>query len=280
MTFKTNFVRACAIGTLVLAVPALGEITTADGGKALTSISSDFAEWSGSTANSTSLASGLRNGTPITLTGNEVVNGRVVPTTVTFTPPTRPMGNGNVFIALSLAKAELAAQGVTSPTPTQLETALMGGTLRIGDPQRLTQTQGVLQLRGDGMGWGQIAQVYGFKLGPVISQMKAARPTFAATNLGTGTVTGTGATQRSAHSQGIVTGTGTGETQRSANSRGIVSAGRNAGATASGRGIVTAGGGAAAGAASANAASRGIVNASGAGLGGGNGQGKANGHFK
>jgi len=294
MTPKKNLVGIFTLGAVALALPALGEITTGTnevrpldrdmafhgrvGGEER--IESDFARWSGSPANADSLVDGLRTGSPITLTGTKVVNGSVVPTSVTFTPPTRPMGNGNVFTALSLARAELAAKGITSPTPQQLETALMGGRLMVGD--RFVRVQGVLQLRADGLGWGRIAHVYGFKLGPVIAGMRAHHPDFHAASFRSRTFGHEGGRMdrdmdHAFHSRGVVTAGGTGVTQRTAHSQGIVTAGGSGAAASSGRGIVTASGAVAASGAPATAASRGIVTAGGISA---TGEGQARGHFK
>ena len=97
----------------------------------------------GSKQNATSLVNGLRDGKEVKLTKGT--------TTETFTPPTGKMGYGNVDNALALAAASLEKKGITQPTPAQLEASLMD----------------VLKMRADGMGWGQIAQARGVKLGDV-----------------------------------------------------------------------------------------------------------------
>jgi hypothetical protein len=97
----------------------------------------------GSKDNATSLVTGLRDGTEVTLTRGT--------TTETFTPPTGKMGYGNIDHALALAEASLAKRGVEDPTLAQLETAVLE----------------VLKMRADGLGWGRIAQDLGFKLGDV-----------------------------------------------------------------------------------------------------------------
>jgi hypothetical protein len=112
---------------------------------------SRFGQFAGSETNADRLANGLRNGTPVTLTGSGE--------RATFTPPTKPMGYGNVTRALDLAQRQLAADGITRPTPTELRTALMGGTLNT--PDGPVQYAGVLQLRSEGMGWGQVAHTIG-----------------------------------------------------------------------------------------------------------------------
>jgi hypothetical protein len=132
-------------------------------------IASDFSAFAGSDANSRGLVTGLRSGTPITLTS---APGQP-PSSVIFTPPTRPMGYGNTFISMSLAKQQLATYGITQPTPEQLRAAMVGGTITGANGQTVTLT-GVLNQRASGMGWGQIANSMGVKLGPVVSGIKSA----------------------------------------------------------------------------------------------------------
>ena len=123
-----------------------------------------FSAFAGSTQNAQALVDGLRNGTPITLTD---IGG----SSTTITPSTKPMGFGNVNIALSLALQELAQQGITQPTSAQMQAALTGGT--ITTPTGSTSFTGVLTLRSQGMGWGAIANSLGFKLGEVVRPMRA-----------------------------------------------------------------------------------------------------------
>lgn len=130
----------------------------------------EFSEWSGSQENASTLVNGLRSGTDITLT-SPGTDGAAT-TTTTFSPTTRPMGYGNIRIALSLAQEQLAGQGITSPTPADLQGAL------VGTPD--SSTQGILQMRASGMGWGQIANSLGVKLGTVMSGKQIATPTTAA----------------------------------------------------------------------------------------------------
>lgn len=103
----------------------------------------------GSEDNAKSLVTGLRDGTEVTLSSGT--------TSTSFTSPTGKLGFGNVNIALSLAEASLKQQGITNPTPEQLQGALLG----------------ILQQRADGKGWGQIANSMGFKLGEVVRAEKA-----------------------------------------------------------------------------------------------------------
>lgn len=123
-----------------------------------------FSAFAGSTQNAQALVDGLRNGTPITLTDSGGSS-----TMVTLS--TKPMGFGNVNIALSLARQELAQQGITQPTSAQIQTALTGGTITTSTGT--TSLPGILTLRSQGMGWGAIANSLGFKLGEVVRSMRA-----------------------------------------------------------------------------------------------------------
>ena len=160
---------ACTLLGLLLALPALAQTGTQDVPTA--KLVETYAPLAGSEQNAESLVEGLRTGTRITLTTKTSTG----TTTTSFTPPTKTMGNGNVNIALALAETSLKDQGIADPTASQLRAALMGGTIRTrsGD----VRLEGVLQMRADGMGWGQVANQLGFKLGEVMSAGKRdARP--------------------------------------------------------------------------------------------------------
>ncbi len=120
-----------------------------------------FTPFAGSRSNAESLATGLRTGSEITLTGTGT-GGQT--TTTTFAAPTKPMGHGNVSKAMALSSQQLAAAGVAQPTPDQIKAAMMGGTIT-NDAGQQVEMQGVLQMRADGMGWGQIAHNLGVKPG-------------------------------------------------------------------------------------------------------------------
>lgn len=137
-------------------------------------LASTYATFAGSQTNSQALVDGLRNGTSITLetvTPPTSAGGTSTTTTTTFQPATGKLGYGNVNIALALAQDDLAKLGITDPTTDEIEAALNGGavTLADGSTQNL---QGVLALRAQGEGWGQIAHTLGFKLGDVVSASK------------------------------------------------------------------------------------------------------------
>ena len=262
--------------------------TTASQGQTnvINKISSDFNSFLGS--DSTAVVTGLRNGTPITLTSTTTTVSPtpglpVTTTTTTITPPTGQMGFGNVYIALALAKQQLSTLGITQPTPEQLQAALTGGTITqttgTGATATTTTTnlQGILTMRSQNMGWGQIAQKLGFKLGPVIAGMKSANHNLAsaatASSMGSSVKTASGKTGGS--DSGIVSGSG----KSHGNSGQGVGGGKSSGdgiVSASGRGngnaygvgrssIVT-------GSGSSSGSNGGIVSA-----GGSNGNGAANG---
>jgi antitoxin (DNA-binding transcriptional repressor) of toxin-antitoxin stability system len=267
--------------------------TTKGSGAVTGKIANDFQSFAGSRENATALVSGLRNGSEVTLTQKGEPS-------ATFTPATKPMGYGNVSTSLSLAKYQLAQQGITNPTPEQLKIALNGGTIELGG--KTVDYQGVLQMRADGLGWGQIAQQLGTKLGPVVSGMKAQNTHIATlpavkhatTNTSAGATSAAGASAanngRSASGgKGIVTASGASATPGAAKGKGGdgVSTAGNGASSSRGQGIVTAAGtGASPVAQGAGNGRGGVVTASGVSTGAsaaggpGNGNGKAVGHTK
>jgi hypothetical protein len=242
-----------------------------------TRIAADFTTLAGSRDNALALVRALRNGTQVTLTTTST--GTTTGTTtggttssVSFTPPTGKMGWGNVFISLALAQNSLAQLGITKPTSAQLQAALVGGSVT-GADGTATTLKGVLTMRADGMGWGQIAQSLGTKLGPVVSAIKSTQAkiaklptTTASTTASTSSTTNksTGATNTSASSKGLVTAAGVASTH---GSHGPTSAG-SASASPRGQGIVTAAGGSGAGVTAATShghgSGAGVVSANGA----------------
>jgi 3-polyprenyl-4-hydroxybenzoate decarboxylase len=157
-------------GTSTGTTPAAITGTPAGTGHTTTRLIQDFTTFAGSSTNANSLVNGLRHDAPVTLTSGTA--GQTT-SSVTFTPPTRPMGAGNTFISLAVARQQLTNLGITQPTPDQLKAALVGGTVT-GSSGKPTALPGVLTLRAQGQGWGRIAQTQGVQLGQVISEMKAA----------------------------------------------------------------------------------------------------------
>lgn len=117
-------------------------------------ITSEFKGFAGSYGNASNLLSGLRQGGAITLTKPNCAG-------ISFAPAMGRMGYGDVFIALSLVRQNLLEQGVVRPCPEQIMAALVGN-------------QGVLKLRSQGLGWGQVADVTGAPLGRVIDSVNSA----------------------------------------------------------------------------------------------------------
>lgn len=267
--------------------------TTANQGQTnvVNKISGDFSSFLG--ADSKTVVTGLRNGAPISLTSTTTTpsttpGGLPVTTTTTtvITPPTGQMGFGNVYISLALAKQQLSTLGITQPTPQQLQAALTGGTITqttgTGTTATSTTTNllGILTMRSQNMGWGQIAQKLGFKLGPVISGMKSANQNLAstaATSKNAGVTTASGQSAGSSDS-GIVSGSG--KSHGNAAQAGNGKSSGNGIVTASGKGAGNAYGlnrsGIVSGSGSA-ASNNGIV---GAGGSNGNGAGNGKGHNK
>jgi hypothetical protein len=224
-------------------------------------MSGDFGSFLG--PDSSAVITGLRNGTPITLTTTSTTPGSTTPVVnnTVITPPTGKMGFGNAYISLALAKQQLTQLGVTQPTPQQLQAALTGGTITTGSGPTATTTnlQGVLTMRSQKMGWGQIAQKSGFKLGPVISGMKSANQSMTTTTTPSSTskVTTASGQSNGKTESGIVSAGGKSQgssanamSGKKSSGQGIVSAaGRSGGGNAygHGKGIVTGSGQAASG---------------------------------
>lgn len=188
--------------TLTTQSATMDQLTTTQAPtKVTTRFATDFATFAGSQENAEALITGLRTGTPITLSGTTTTAGG---TGTIIIPPTKPMGYGETYISMSLAKAQLAQYGITDPTPEELQAAMTGGTITVttvgANGATTTETvtlDGILTQRAAGMGWGQIAKANGFKLGQVISSMKSAHKRLASTQ--TRTPTATEATAASSH---------------------------------------------------------------------------------
>jgi hypothetical protein len=155
---------AVTVGAQTTSTATTSATKPAADSSALSKLIAQYTPWAGSKENAKSLVQGLNTGSSVTLSGTG--SG----TSSTFTPATSKLGVGEVGIALSLAKASLAQQGITNPTPAQLSAALNGGV--ITSSTSTTSVAGVLTQRQEGSGWGQIAQSLGVKLGSVVSASK------------------------------------------------------------------------------------------------------------
>lgn len=293
---KSNVRILVAAVALALAPVAHAQTDPVEANKGQTlvaaKIARNFTGIAGGDENALALVRSLRTGSEVNLVTTVPPPAGSPPgtlpttTTTTFTPPTKPMGWGNVKHALALAQDQLARAGITDPTAAQLQTALMGGDLVRVNADGITTTtavKGVLTMRADGMGWGNIAKEGGTKLGPVTSKVdmsaKGVRTTSAATtSAGITTAAGGSATTPTAKSKGITTAAGgsASATTDKGRSKGITTA---SGATAShgSKGLVTASGASAGANPQGHAYGRGIVTGAGGGstnvaaLGGGKG---------
>jgi hypothetical protein len=151
--------RAPLLAALFLALPFAAPAHERDGGQADDRLVDKYTRFAGSERNAESLVHGLRNDSQVKLYSHR--------SSTSFTPPTDKMGYGNVDISLSLAKATLADHGIHRPTPEQIKAALNGGTITTKSGERVA-LEGILKQRASGMGWGQVAQANGFKLGEVM----------------------------------------------------------------------------------------------------------------
>ena len=131
-----------------------------------------FELFAGSEENGEALVKALHDGTAVTLT--TTVNGET--TTVTFTPATAQLSFGNVSMALALAEEDLMKLGIAQPTAAEIQAALNGGSVTTGTGTTAVTTQltGVLVLRNQGQGWGQIAQTLGVSLGSALRDARVA----------------------------------------------------------------------------------------------------------
>lgn len=139
-------------------------------------ISTQFADVTCTPENARKLIEGLTSGSAVTLSAD----GK----TATFTPTTR-LGYGESYIALALAAEALRNAGITGcATPDQWQAVLMGGPLAVSGTTSTATTQsssatssssfpGILALRSQGQGWGQIAQTTNVQLGQVISSAQS-----------------------------------------------------------------------------------------------------------
>lgn len=161
----------CALAAAAAGAQTTAMTTTAPTAQstALDKLIAQYSLWAGSQSNAKALVQGLNIGTSVTLSSG-AGTGSNAGTATTFTPATSKLGMGEVNIALSLAKASLAQQGITNPTPAQVSAALNGGVVTSSTSS--TSLVGVLAQRQSGSGWGEIAHALGVKLGSVVSASK------------------------------------------------------------------------------------------------------------
>lgn len=127
-------------------------------------------------ATADSTINALRTGEDFTftkVTTTTDANGKETTTTelIPVVNPNGPMGYGEVNITLAIAEKMIA-----SGERTDLQSALTDTTTTTTNTDgttTTTTTTGVLTMRADGMGWGQIANELGFKLGEVMRSDRA-----------------------------------------------------------------------------------------------------------
>jgi len=130
-------------------------------------ISTRFVDSACNEENARALVEALHSGGSVTLRGND---GK----TATFNV-SQKLGYGDAFIALSLAEEALRQAGITGcATPEQWQAVLVGGELKGGTITSSTTTTterfpGVLVLRQQHGGWGQVAQTTNVQLGTVVA---------------------------------------------------------------------------------------------------------------
>jgi hypothetical protein len=150
-----------ALGTVPFAravQPGTSE-ATAGHDRMASRLAANFAGLAGSPANARALAEALHAGTEATLHSPAAGAGSAKTATV-ITPPTPPLGWIHVSHSLSLARLALGRCGIAEPANEQLKTVLVGGTLVAADGAPVAM-RGILRMRADGLGWGQIAQAIG-----------------------------------------------------------------------------------------------------------------------
>jgi hypothetical protein len=237
---KVHFFSIAVSLLIVAAAPAPNFAQTSSGSSTpAINIGNDYSYFL-KNVDSKQVVNDLRNGQWSTTTTNPTTN---TTTTSTEALPTGKMGYGNVKISLALAQESLRQQNIMQPTSEQLRTSLVGGEMVSGDST--TTTNGILQMRSEGMGWGQIAQKYDVKLGQLMSGKQPASTTTTSTT--NNTTTSKGIATASEKSSTTVTGKGNGKafTGSESQGKGIVSAsGQTSGASSNsvspgGRGIVS-----------------------------------------
>jgi hypothetical protein len=116
---------AVALAAIALSAPAFAAVSTSDDARKL---SSQYATWAGGQSNADALVTGMQNGTTVMLVTRQE-NTRSL---AGFTPDSK-MSTEEIAAALAQAKATLASMGVKQPTADQIQAALIGGEVQLGD---------------------------------------------------------------------------------------------------------------------------------------------------
>jgi hypothetical protein len=260
---KAPYVLSIAVSLFLataVSAPSFGQ-TPYSSSTPANGISSEFGSFL-TNVDSHQVVNDLRNGQWSTTVIDPATN---TPTTTVEALPSGSTGWGNVRLSLALAQHSLNQQGITQPTQEELYGALAGD----------TTNKGILQMRSEGMGWGEIAKHYDTTVGKLMSGIKAGKQPVSTTTTAT--------TSATTSSKRIVTGRGKSETQGAVSTTAKGNGKSFAGTKSQGSGIVSASG-QSSGASSSfvSHGSRGIVSGSGRALGhtsgivtgaGGNGHG-------
>ena len=119
-----RFARAALCAALFATAPAWAQ-PQGD----LARLSSQYASWAGSKANADALVSGLTNGSSITL----VTSGPNGATSLAGFKPSRSMSPADARAALASAQQSLARLGISKPNAEQIQAALIGGDVVVGN---------------------------------------------------------------------------------------------------------------------------------------------------
>jgi hypothetical protein len=118
-------IRIAAAAIALAALPALAAVGSTDS----RSLSSQYSSWAGGKSNADSLVNGLQNGKTVMLVTQGENNTRSL---AGFTPPAA-MSQEQVSSALAKAKSTLAGMGIRQPRADQIQAALIGGEVELGD---------------------------------------------------------------------------------------------------------------------------------------------------
>ena len=117
-------IRTVAAILAFAAIPALAAVGTPD-----RSLSSRYSSWAGGKSNADNLVNGLQSGKTVMLVTQGPNNTRSL---AGFTPPA-PMSEEEVDSALSRARSTLSSLGVKQPSADQIQAALIGGEVELGN---------------------------------------------------------------------------------------------------------------------------------------------------
>ena len=136
----------------------IDDLAKSDPAGTLSSLSNELASFAGSKDAASALLTALGDG-----------SGSLVKTAAADSPAQgRPggLGLGGAFLALAFARDLLAQNAIKSPDALQLRAVLVGGWLKRANGMDVP-AHGIVRLRLHGISWGDIAQLYGIRLGRI-----------------------------------------------------------------------------------------------------------------